>query len=289
MFTNEISIVTPSYHIDYEACRLLVESINRHVPAEIRHYIIVPKADYHLFKKLETERSQIKFQEDFLPWWIVPSLISKKWYFSFKTFPVRGWIRQQIVKLATGNMLAEDNFLIIDSDTFFVKSFNFKSFLRNGDLSLYCEPLDTPIPSHEKWQENSTKMFKIDPPKLLPEIYVGPFIFWRREVLQKMFKSLENLNGCSWQKTICRQLSVSEYTVYGVFVRQVLGLSKSAHYTDPCKYTHDYYKEIALSKKELIEFRDSIKDHHIGVSISSKSFTPIALIREVYGYPDADV
>ena len=119
MFTNEISIVTPSYHIDYEACRLLVESINRHVPANIRHYIIVPKADYCLFKNLESERTIIKFQEDFLPWWIIPSIVSKKWYLSLKTLPVRGWIEQQIVKWQQESFLPEDVFLIIDSDTFF--------------------------------------------------------------------------------------------------------------------------------------------------------------------------
>ena len=83
---------------------------------------------------------------------------------------------------------------------------------------------------------------------------LAPSFSGDRDILQKMFQSLKEINDCSWQKTMCRQLSVSEYTIYGVFVRQVLGISNSGHYIDQLKYTHDYYEERALSKEELIKF-----------------------------------
>ena len=186
MFTNEISIVTPSYHIDYEACRLLVESINRHVPANIRHYIIVPKADYCLFKNLESERTIIKFQEDFCTRLVDNSFhCFKKMVFKLKNTTCSRLIRQQIVKVATGEFLPEDVFLIIDSDTFFVADFDFKKFVKNGDVSFYCEELEKLIPSHQKWQENSGKMFKLNPPtahlrSMLAPSFSGDEMFYRK-------------------------------------------------------------------------------------------------------------
>ena len=281
---KDIALITPSYDVDFEACRLLVDSVKRHVPNDIVHYLIIPRSDYSQFKILESERCILKFQEDFLPWWIIPSGISKKWYFSFKTLPVRGWIRQQIVKAATAKFLDEECFLIMDSDTFFVDDFKFEDFVKEGSVSFYCESLAEAIPAHEQWQMNSCKMFKLSSAALLKEIYVGPFIFWKRDVLNKMFDVLEVVNGCSWEKTMARQLSVSEYTIYGVFVRQVIGLKTAGHFVDPVKYTHDYYEEIPLSREELIEFKAKRQAHQIGVSISSKSFTSIDLIREVFGY-----
>jgi hypothetical protein len=276
-------IVTPSYHVDFEACRLLVDSIARHVKADIRHYIIVPKRDRKLFDCLATGRTVIKHQEDFLPRWIFPSLVSKKWFLSLKTWPVRGWIRQQIVKLATAEMLEEDYFLVIDSDTFFVKDFDKSQFFRDDSVSFYCEPFEEVIDSHDNWQRNSAKMFgmTIDPAR---EIYVAPFIFWRKDVLQQMFARLRALHGCSWQQVMCRQMSLSEYTLYGVFVRRILGSDKSGHFVDPIKYTHDYYETTPMSREALEDFKARVGRNHFGVSISSKSNTPLALIRQVFGY-----
>lgn len=281
---KKLAIVTPSYHTDYKLCKLLVDSVNRYADDEIKHYLIIPRKDYPLFEHMMSSRTRIRFQEDFLPWWIFPSLISKKWYASLKTFPVRGWIRQQIVKLAIGEMLPESFFLLVDSDTFLVRPFDVEAFFEGEKVSLYCEPLKTSIPEFDGWQRTSAKLFKIDAFNTTNDIYVAPFIFWRKDILLSMFRALEKNHGKSWQQVLCGQLRLSEYTLYGIYVDHVLGIENSGHYRDPKKHTHDYYKTTPMNPAELKDFKDEMADHHWAVSIASKSSTQINDIREVFGF-----
>ncbi len=281
---TQLAIVTPSYHIDYEPCRLLVDSVNRYVEDSIIHYLIVPKNDYYLFRHLESYRTKVLFQEDFLPRWIIPFPISKKWYLSLKTLPVRGWIRQQIVKLSIGELLPEPFFLIIDSDTFFVKKFCLENFVREDNISLYCEPLKNSIPEFDVWQRTSADIFNLNGFNTISDIYVAPFIFWKKQILKSMFHTIEIKQNKSWQRVLCGQLRLSEYTLYGIYVSQVLGLDNSGHYNDPVKHTHDYYDHVPLSLAGLVEFKKKMKEHHVAVSISSKSLTRLNDIRAAFEF-----
>ena len=281
---ENFAIVTPSYHRDYEPCRLLVDSVNRYVEDKIKHYLIVPKSDYCLFRHLESSRTIVKFQEDFLPWWIIPTVFSKKWYLSLKTFPIRGWIRQQIVKLSIGEMLPESVYLIIDSDTFFVKRFSLDNFVKGDSISLYREIADEDWHHFDDWQRKASRLFKLDNFKPDRSVYVAPFLFWKKENLQSMFRTIETTQKKSWQRALCSQLRLSEYTLYGVYVSQVMGIEKSGHYYDSVKHTHDYYGRVPLSISELQSFRQKLKDHHLAVSISAHSLTRLNDIRGVFGF-----
>lgn len=276
------ALVTPSYVRDFNVCRLLTESVERHVSADIKHYLIVPREDYPLFKELESERTVIKFQEDFLPRWILPFRIATNWYISLRSLPIRGWIRQQLVKLAIGEMLPEDTFLIVDSDTFFVKPFSPHDFIRNGKVSFYCEPLENKLEMQANWQISSAKMLGISDFSSTSDIYVAPFIFWNKRVLQQMFERMTQVNRKSWQQVLCKPLRISEYTLYGVFVDSILGVENAGHFRDETKYTLDYYLESPMVKAEIEELKSRMKPEHYAVSISSKSNTDISLVRSVF-------
>ena len=66
------ALVTASYAPDFERCRLLCETIDRHVTGFGRHYILVESRDVALFRQLENARRIVVDERDLLPSWLRP-------------------------------------------------------------------------------------------------------------------------------------------------------------------------------------------------------------------------
>jgi hypothetical protein len=98
------SLVTCSYSGDFEACRLLCESVDRYVPDTIHHSLFVPAGDMELFSDLASSRRTIAAQESLLPRWFYKlPMPGQPWrallrlprrniYLTPYSLPVRGWI-----------------------------------------------------------------------------------------------------------------------------------------------------------------------------------------------------
>ena len=90
------AIVTASFGPDYERCRMLCETIDRHVTGYTCHYILVETADVPLFKALETSHRKVIDERDMLPRWLKPFpdpfyLGRRRIWLSMRTLPLRGW------------------------------------------------------------------------------------------------------------------------------------------------------------------------------------------------------
>jgi len=134
-----IDIVTKSYAPDFESCCELHASVLRHTSPGVVHRLIVPKSDVALFGTLRSERLEISCTEEKLPahFWsaqhvdvvfktlaVMASPVRKMRRSAGELFvntrriwpPVRGWILQQIVKLAAVAESDADILITIDSD-----------------------------------------------------------------------------------------------------------------------------------------------------------------------------
>src|SRR5580658_6369164 len=96
---TRFAIVTPTYYLDYEHCRWLVETVGRYVPEDVPHYLIVDRADRDLFWPLRSSRTRVVFKEDTLRGRLRQVPFARKWWNGAWTPPVRGWIVQQLTKL----------------------------------------------------------------------------------------------------------------------------------------------------------------------------------------------
>lgn len=273
------AFVTPSYSLDYEYCRLLSSSINKHTPDSIPHYIIVPKIDKKLFSTLKTNRTHILIQDDFLPTWMFKIPFQTKWYFSLRTPPIRGWIRQQLIKLSAHKFLQEDVLIYIDSDTFFIKDFDPTSLVKNGNVPLVCKPNFNK--KLDKWRKVSNKLLNLSLESERCPNYIDQLVFWRRENIQKLNNYIESKSILTWWERLCWQISISEYILYGVFTDHVLG-NKSGHYHDSTKRVGHYWGTKPLGEKELVSLKNDIKPGEVAVMVSAKSFTSPALIKRVF-------
>ena len=277
-------IITPSFKPDFERCQLLSETVDKFSLSPIHHYIIVDQKDYKLFQQLEASQRTVLTVESILPWWIYKIPVLKNGWFSLKTMPIRNWLIQQIVKLEISNWIREDVLIFVDSDVVFVRPFEHNQFVKDGRVRLFRETVPmaqwkTETATQSKWFNTAHRLLDLPPFIEFSERgfvtnYVGNFIIWKRDNVLQLQKYIEESTQKSWIESVPSLWHFSEYTVYGVYVEQVLK-ELSGHYFDPQKVSYDYWKTKALSKKELQNMFQSIPPECFSVMISAKSKTPV--------------
>ena len=277
-------IITPSFKPDFERCRLLSESMDKFALAPIHHYIIVDQKDYKLFQQFEASNRTVLTVESILPWWIFKIPVLKNGWFSLKTIPIRNWLIQQIVKLEVANWISEDILIFVDSDVVFVRPFEHNQFVKDGRVRLFRETVPLAVWGKEtaiqsKWFRTVHTLLDLPPfiefgDRGFVTNYIGNFITWKRDNILQLHEYIEELTQKSWIESIPNLWHFSEYTLYGVFVEQVLK-EQSGHYFDPRKVSYDYWKTEALSKQELQDMFQDIPPECFSVMISAKSKTPV--------------
>jgi hypothetical protein len=282
-----IALVTPTFYLDYEPCRILIDSVARYIPSNIQHYLIVSRDDLALFRPFANQRTHVLVQEDVVEehFWRVP--LVRRLRFNWRTLPVRGWIWQQMVKLSISAIDA-DSYMLADSDTFFVAPFDPASLVTSGGgVPFYREEKDwyETNADTQEWAKVSRRMLRLPRATRRQRVgYVNTWGFWRRDVLRKLHAHVSNGRGASaWLRAVARNVNFSEYFLYGIFVEEVLGTEASGHYPMGEHLSHDYYPYSPLSTAELAEFARTRGDKAM-VMINAKSRTPAEQIRAAFGF-----
>jgi hypothetical protein len=280
------AIVTPSYHLDYERCVLLNESIMKWVPETIRHSIIVDKRDYKLFSGLKNRRTDVLTQEDIVParFWSLPYL--RDWRFSFTTLPVRGWMWQQVVKLSMGFAVDADVYVVTDSDVMFVKPFDPAQLLQDGKVPLFREEKAyyTTHSENQEWHRQARRLLGLAPQTTpFNTGFVTHPVFWRRDVLKRLVERIGSARRPdAWLGRIGRLLTFSEFVLYGVYVEASEGPARAGHYFLDGELCHSYWPEVPMTEEQLRAFSAAVPPEKFLMMINAKSNTPERLIRSVF-------
>lgn len=276
------ALVTPSYWMDVERCRFLLETVERWVPPWVHHYLIIAKRDIPLFRPMLGPRTTLLLVEDIIPGWLfrVPGL--RHFWVSLRTRPVKNWILQQIVKLSAPAFLTEDVLLYADSDMFFIAPFDPHSFEQDDKVPLFLETGQRGlIQSHDVWQATCCRLLGIPPLDDDDDNYVGQLIWWRRNNALAAVARVQEVAGKQWQQTIAPLSGFSEYILYGIHSSKMLK-EKSGHWSDGIVRTLCYWGTTPLSEKDLASFSAQRAPHHHSAMISAKSGTSIADIRAIF-------
>jgi hypothetical protein len=277
------ALVTPSYWMDLERCALLMESIERWVPADIRHYLVVARRDVHLFRPLLRPRSSLIVVEDVIPRWLFRLPGIRRFWISLRTRPVKNWILQQIVKFSVPKALTEDVLLYADSDMFFVSPYDPRGYERDGKVPLFRETGQRGlIAMNDEWQAVASRMLGLPAETGCDTNYIGQLVCWRRANVELTLKRVEQHCGTEWQRVVARLSGFSEYTLYGVHATRILNESNSGHWHDPVVRTHNYWRTAPLDVPGLEEFKSKRSEFQYGAMISAKSGTRVEDIRRVF-------
>ncbi|MEN0001512.1 MAG: DUF6492 family protein [Pseudomonadota bacterium] len=227
--TKTNAIVTASYAPDFERCRVLCESIDRHASGFSCHYILVDEPDRALFSTLEGPKRRIITDQELLPWWIkrLPQALSpggRRVWVSPRTVPLHGWQTQQIMRIAAAHHLSEEGLLYCDSDTAFVKDYDLNQMWRGDDMRLWAE-LDGALTAkndHLLWMAHAASAFAIEKQKCLDN-YVCSFVTWRRDTVLDMCAHMERVHHKPWVSVVASTRKFSECMLYGAYVDGVTG------------------------------------------------------------------
>ncbi len=214
------ALVTKTYRPDLAQCNLLVESLERCAP-DVVHHLIVDKDDRAAFAHLAGRRRQIIETEallgDFA--WRLPATPSI--WLTKGPRPVHGWIMQQIAKIAAVDATSEATLVFCDSDTSFIRRFGRDDLLVDGRIGLldrdFCND-DT-----RRWTAAARRLLGISRSDGVDRDHVGCLVCWNRRAVAAMRSRIESSTGMDWKTALVRTPSLSEYMLYGVFVREVLG------------------------------------------------------------------
>lgn len=246
------AMVTCSYRPDFERCSRLCASMDEFISPEVQQVIIVPSRDRKLFSQLESGTRSIVSTEDALPARYFQLPYFKKWWLDQGLWPIRGWMMQQVTKLSADLVTNRETIIFVDSDIEFIRSLQYQRFIIGDTVRLHRKPMHKRDGVHLKWHHASADLLGLRQ-QYFGSDYIGPLATWRRSNLIQLKNHIEKMSGCPWYEAVGRRMTVSEYTLYGVFVEHVIGIDKSGHFANAEDLCHCLWFEND-TEKFLTEF-----------------------------------
>ncbi|HET6413602.1 MAG TPA: DUF6492 family protein [Anaeromyxobacter sp.] len=266
-----VVIVTPSFRFDLERCELLAEGVARFAAKEFRQVVIVPRMELGLFRdRVGRFGATVLPEEELLPSWLLRLPFSRKWQLSPRGWPVRGWIRQQVMKIAFACHSTADALLFADSDTCIVRPVDGSLLFRpGGRVRLIADPADGNVPTHHAWYQGAGRLLGLPPEDYSGFGFIGNLVPWVPDVARSMVWRLQEVNGVDWRWLLLHQRTLSEYVLYGVFVQKVLGFDAARHLPEAHKQVLETWTD-QLSDEGLVRFFSTIGPQHVAVHVQSK-------------------
>lgn len=275
-------LITPSFRGDLELARDLCTSVDRFVDPDIGHVVLVPRRDLRMFSSLSSPRRRFVALEDVLPSWFVrlplphrlriPGLIDKRLrevWLTPASMPVRGWIVQQIAKMAAPAYSQAEVFVFADSDVVFVRPFGPADFEDGGNVRLFRRPgVTEELRTHRTWHRESAKLLGLPETHFFGADYIGNLITWRRDTLQALHARLSEIGKADWRLVIARTLHLSEYILYGVFAEHVMA-NRSGHYFSDADLCHCSWHYDLTTPAGLDHFVQEFPGHSCSFLIQS--------------------
>jgi Family of unknown function (DUF6492) len=276
---TRIAVITISFAPDFELCVALNRSVVDNSPDAVQHHIIVPRSDLKLFGRLAGPRTHIRCEADFLPRTFVPLPFNNIKVNLGRPFPpVRGWIQQQVIKLAAVAGSEEDVVLTADSDVEFFRPFTAEMFVRDGKVRFFCNPgqIDKRLPRHMIWHRVARALLGLPPAEPPYPDYISSLVAWDPIIVRQMLARVTTTTGRRWPTAIAGQLHFSECVLYGVFVDGVIGTANSFASGDPLCLNY-WEPDAPLNSDSAAQFIRGVRPTDVAVLIQSKSRTPLAV------------
>jgi hypothetical protein len=282
-----VGLITPTYSLDLERCAMLCESVDRYVTSFSHHYLIVPDEELEMFARFNGGRRLVMPLSEVLPPWLrpLPRFILRKrrrYWWSVRTKPVSGWHVQQFAKIATASRIPETVSCVLDSDVVFFQPFDAAAADHNNRLPLFVRPREVTeaTTSHASWVRSTHRLLGLATPTFPADDFIGHIIFWNQRAVRAMTARIEQVTGLDWVAALCHEHKISEYMLYGNFVRDNPSLLREHILTaeSPCL---SYWETTPLDEADLERLLYSAVNDYVAFSAQSFSGTPVSSIRAV--------
>lgn len=281
--SDDLAVLTPSYRGDLSLFAELHGSVIAHTERSVVHHVVVPPSDADLFREFEGTRCRVWTHRDLLPRHCVSVPYASGLTLNLRRPwpPVRGWVVQQLMKIAGAAAIDARAVLVVDSDAVLLRQPTLDEFTCNGRLWHFRRnhAVTGGMNRHLRWHNVARKLLGLpgttSPPA--PD-YVSPITVWDPSVVRSLTEHIAASTGRTWLDAIGGELHVSECVIYGVFVDDVCG--DTAVFEGPL--CHNYYERVPLSRARAREFADQLPSNALGAMISSHSQTSLHVRREIF-------
>jgi hypothetical protein len=285
------AVVTPTFRPDMVLCRRLHRSVLEYCSASVVHHLLVPDEDVAAFASLRSPRCVVWPESVFLPRRVrrlprLHPLAERLGYRGPRIAavnvrrpypPVRGWILQQVLKLAAAREIGERIVVLVDSDVELVRPLSCSALVRSdGVVRLYRADgaIDERLPRHVMWHDVARSLLGLPhTPTPLPD-YISSLNVWDRRLVAALQDRIERVNGKPWVDALAAQVHFSEWTLYGVFVDDVAGAPANS-FRSSSALCHSYWDTTPLDHASAADFVEHCPEDDVAVLIQSKSGTPL--------------
>ncbi|MGB8399530.1 DUF6492 family protein [Bradyrhizobium sp.] len=281
---TRMAVITKTFAPDFELCAALNRSVLENSPETIQHHIIAPRSDLKLFGRLAGPRTHIRCEADFLPRTFVRVPFCNIMVNLGRPFPpVRGWIQQQVFKLAAIAASEDDAVLVVDSDVEFVRPFTAEMFVRDGTVRFFRKPdqIDKQLSRHMTWHRVARALLGLPPAEPPYPDYISSPLAWDPAIVRRMLARVAATTGRPWHTAIAGQLDFSECVLHGVFVDEVIGAPANSFVSDD-PLCRAYWEHTPLNVDSAAHFIRGVRPTDIAVVIQSKSRTPPAVREAIF-------
>jgi hypothetical protein len=135
---SKLAVITPSYAPDAGLFAELHRSVLRYTSDDTVHHVFVSARDRRIFSRFEGPRCRLWIRSELLPRRYVRMPFTDLHVNCRRPWPpLRGWVMQQTVKIASAGLIDADALLIVDSDAVLVRPTGVESFSVDGRLCLH--------------------------------------------------------------------------------------------------------------------------------------------------------
>jgi hypothetical protein len=262
---HKVILYTKTYSGDLERVKILINSIKKHNKDNIPFYISIPNNEGDLFRNnIDTEYVKIAYDEDII------------------NIPFQNWHTQQIVKSSFWKLGLCENYVMIDSDSYFIRDFYISDFMYD-DKTPYTvmheqKDLFEWTSRYNEFVGHNPKNGFIEDRKKIMQVFnrngryydFGPSpTIWSSKVWQSLEIVLTNSN-----KTFIDLISntASEFSWYGEFLLKnkvidiipVEPLFKVFHF----KPQYEFYKQMKYTEENFSE-------NYMGIVMQSNWRSPL--------------
>lgn len=226
-----VIFVTPSYRGDLDRFTLLRRSVRRFLKERVRHLVMVPRADREMFVDANRDDADVAVlvQEDvvdrvFYPrpgFGLAAKLFPSQAWRLERFLGRRGWVIQQIVKLNAVAVCEAPTLVVIDSDCFFFRDFSVAMFGAGERRLLLKQIPGNEAALHRRHINRAREILQLPPGSSDFHYMAYPAVLQRDWVLA-LHRYLEAKHGKPWQQVLYAAGSISEYSIYGIFVEEIL-------------------------------------------------------------------
>jgi hypothetical protein len=287
-----LAVVTPSHAPDLASFRRLHASVLRWSDPGVRHIVAVPELDVPLFRTVGDQRLEVVGYRGLLPREFVQTTRLARLKGLPRGYrigavnsrrpwpPIRGWMLQQIVKLALVSRLDDDVALLIDSDVLAIAPLDETVFRRDGSVRLYRFPhgVDDSMTRHRRWLDESARLLGMPTSETDSPDYIAPFNSWSPTVVRAALDRVSEVSGMPWSRTIGASLDFSEFMLVGSYTS---AQHDGATFASDRSLCHSHWDPRPLDLADAQAFAETLEPDDLAIHIQSNSDTSEDVLRWV--------